>query len=449
MTMKLHIIGGGLAGSEAAWQAAEWDIETTLVEMRPKKTTPAHVTDRLAELVCSNSLGSNLPDRASGLLKNELRRMNSLLIRCADEAAVPAGGALAVGREAFAELVEEAIHKHPRITLVREEAQAIPEGPCIIATGPLTSTAMAEDIGRLTGEEHLYFYDALTPLIEADSIDMDIAYRANRWDRGETEKGDYINCPMNREEYERFVDALLSAERIELRDFEREDPHFFEGCLPVEQIASRGRDSLAFGPMRPVGLRDPRTGKRPHAVLQLRQDNLAGTLYNMVGFQTNLKWPEQRRIFRLIPGLANARFTRLGQMHRNTFINAPTLLRPTLQFHNRDDLFFAGQITGIEGYAGNIGTGLLAGINAAQQLQGKPLWILPHTTMLGALCYYVTHAEPKSFQPMKANFDLVPKTEKRIRGRQQRRKFYAERALNDLEQFLAAQGELRSSQIHE
>jgi methylenetetrahydrofolate--tRNA-(uracil-5-)-methyltransferase len=432
----LHVIGGGLAGTEAAWQAAERGIEVILYEMRPKTTTPAHVTDRLAELVCSNSLGSDLPDRASGLLKNELRRMNSLLMRCAENASVPAGGALAVDREGFANGVEQAIGSHPKITLLREEVRKIPNEPCIIATGPLTSSALADEIAKLAGQEYLYFYDALTPLIEADSINMDIAFRANRWGRGETEDGDYINCPLTKEEYENFVREIVNAERIELRDFEREDPHFFEGCLPVEQIASRGEKSLAFGPMRPVGLRDPRTGKWPHAALQLRQDNTAGTLYNMVGFQTNLRWPEQRRVFRMIPGLENATFARLGQMHRNTFINAPTLLRPTLQFHNRDTLFFAGQITGVEGYAGNIGTGLLAGVNAANSLQGKPLWELPSTTMMGALCYYVTHAEPKSFQPMKANFDLVPKFTEIVRDKRLRKQRYAERALNDLDTFL-------------
>lgn len=432
----LHIVGGGLAGTEAAWQAAEQGISVQLYEMRPLKNTPAHVTDRLGELVCSNSLGSNLDDRPAGLLKNELRQLNSLLIRCADEAAVPAGGALAVDREKFSSLIEAAILNHSNIQLVREEVQQIPNEPCIIATGPLTSSTLAENIARLTGQEYLYFYDALTPLIEADSINMDIAYRANRWGRGDNAEGDYINCPLNREEYERFVHELVHAERIQLRDFESEDPHFFEGCLPVEQIASRGSDSLAFGPMRPVGLHDPRTGKRPHAVLQLRQDNLAGTLYNMVGFQTNLRWPEQQRVFRMIPGLEEARFARLGQMHRNTFLNAPMLIRQTLQFHNRDDLFFAGQLTGVEGYAGNIGTGIIAGMNAALYLKGLPLWTLPRTTMLGALCYYVTHAEPATFQPMKANFDLVPKFEEHLRGRQQRRQAYAERALADLEQFL-------------
>lgn len=436
----LHVIGGGLAGSEAAWQAAEQGIDTILYEMRPKKTTPAHMTDRLGELVCSNSLGSDLPDRASGLLKNELRRLNSLLMRAAENASVPAGGALAVDRQKFADEIEEAIHSHPRITLVREEVTQIPNEPTIIATGPLTSPALAEDIARLTGEEYLYFYDALTPLISGDSINMDIAFRANRWGRGETEEGDYINCPFNKEEYEAFVAALISAERIALRDFEQEDPHFFEGCLPVEQIASRGEKSLAFGPMRPVGIFDPRTGKRPYAIVQLRQDNLAGTLYNLVGFQTNLKWPEQERVFRMIPGLENAKFTRLGQMHRNTFINSPTLLNPSLQFKTRADLFFAGQITGVEGYAGNIATGLLAGINAANLLNGRPLWELPNTTMIGALCYYVTHAEAKTFQPMKANFDLLPKFEETIKDKQKRKLAYVNRALQALETHLAEHG---------
>lgn len=435
----LQVIGGGLAGSEAAWQAAERGLKVRLYEMRPQRTTPAHRTDRLAELVCSNSLGSDLPDRASGLLKNEMRHLDSLLMRAAAAASVPAGGALAVDRDKFADEIESAITQHPNITLIREEVTQIPNEPTIIATGPLTSTALATDIMRLTGEAYLYFYDALTPLIESDSINMDIAFRANRYGRGETEDGDYINCPFTKDEYERFVHELIHAERIELRDFEQEDPRFFEGCLPVEQIAMRGEKALAFGPMRPVGLTDPRTNRRPYAVLQLRQDNLAGTLYNMVGFQTNLKWPEQRRVFRLIPGLEQAQFSRLGQMHRNTFLNSPTLLRPTLQFHNRDDLFFAGQITGVEGYAGNIGTGLLAGINAANLLQNKPLWVLPPTTMLGALCHYVTHAESKSFQPMKANFDLLPKFDENIRDKQKRKQAYAERALLDLATFLQTQ----------
>lgn len=433
----LHVVGGGLAGTEAAWQAAERGIDVVLYEMRPQKTTPAHMTNNLAELVCSNSLGSKLPDRASGLLKNELKMMDSLLMRCAEEAAVPAGGALAVDREAFSNGVKSALEAHPNITLkMGVEVTTIPAEPTIIASGPLTSTALADDIGRLTGEEYLYFYDALSPLVDAETINMDIAYRANRWDKGDNPEGDYINCPLDEEQYLAFVQALVEAERIELRDFEQEDPNFFEGCLPIEQLAARGEKSLAFGPMRPVGLINPHNDKRPHAVVQLRQDNLAGTLYNLVGFQTNIKWGEQKRILQMIPGLENARFVRYGQMHRNTFLNAPTLLRQSLQFHNRDDLFFAGQITGIEGYAGNIGTGLIAGINAAHYLQGKPLWHLPETTMMGALCYYVTHAEPKHFQPMKANFDLVPKFAQKIRGKNLRKAMYAERALEDLNTFL-------------
>ncbi|GAB4434846.1 MAG: FADH(2)-oxidizing methylenetetrahydrofolate--tRNA-(uracil(54)-C(5))-methyltra nsferase TrmFO [Anaerolineae bacterium] len=435
---QLIVIGGGLAGSEAAWQAAERGVDVTLYEMRPKAQTPAHVSDRLAELVCSNSLGSNLPDRASGLLKEELRRMGSLLVRCADRTAVPAGGALAVDRERFAEAVTEAVEGHPRIAVIREEVKAIPDTPTVVASGPLTAKPLERAIAALGGEEYLYFYDAIAPLVEAESIDMAVAFRASRYGRGVEEAGDYINCPMTEAEYNAFVDALLQAETIPLRDFEREDPRFFEGCLPIEQMAARSRQSLAFGPMRPVGLTDPRTGRRPYAVVQLRQDNLAGTLYNIVGFQTNLRWGEQKRVLRMIPGLENAAFARYGMMHRNTFINAPALLRPTLQFHNRDDLFFAGQITGVEGYVGNIGTGLLAGVNAARRLQGQPLWTLPTTTMLGALCDYVTHAAPRDFQPMKANLGLLPPLHPPVRNKRERQQAYSARALADLEAFLEA-----------
>lgn len=430
---KLHVIGGGLAGTEAAWQAARLGIETILYEMRPQKQTPAHRTSHLAELVCSNSLGSDLPDRASGLLKNELRRLGSLLLECADRAAVPAGGALAVDRELFAQAVEHAIENHPLITLKREEVTVIPDEPAIIATGPLTSEGLAKEIEKLVGQESLYFYDALAPLVNAESINMEIAFRASRYERGEDADGDYINCPMNKEEYERFVDALLAGETIELRDFERDDPRFFEGCLPVEQIARRGRESLAFGPLRPVGLTDPRTGRRPYAVVQLRQDNLAGTLYNMVGFQTNLKWPAQKEIFRLIPGLENATFDRLGQMHRNTFINSPLLLDATMQFRHRENLWFAGQITGVEGYVGNIGTGLVAGKNAALSLLGEKQIVLPPVTMMGALCHYVAHAEASHFQPMKANFGILPVLENPPRGKRERAAAYVERALQALE----------------
>ena len=438
----LNVIGGGLAGSEAAWQAAQRGIDVVLWEMRPHRMTPAHVTDRLAELVCSNSLGSDLLDRAGGLLKAELRRLGSLIMACADETRVPGGGALAVGREAFAQRVTERIAAHPRITLRREEATRIPDGPTIIATGPLTSEALAEEIAALVGADYLYFYDALAPIVRAESIDMTIAFRASRYGRGEDEGGDYINCPMTEEEYRVFVEALLSAERIPLRNFEREDPAFFEGCLPIEVLAARGMDALAFGPLRPVGLVDPRTGKRPYAVVQLRQDDIAATLYNLVGFQTNLRWPEQQRVFRLIPGLERAEFVRFGQMHRNTFLNAPVLLRPTMQYRGRDDLFFAGQITGVEGYVGNAGTGLLAGINSARLLHGQPLWVLPRETMLGALVYYICHADPQHFQPMKANFGLLPPLDRRVRDKHKRYMAYATRALEVLERFLCEHGDL-------
>ncbi len=439
MTTPLSIIGGGLAGTEAAWQAAERGIDVVLYEMRPVRNTPAHQTDQLGELICSNSLGSNLPDRASGLLKAELRRLDSFILHVADETAVPAGGALAVDRDRFAALITERIARHPRIELRREEVKSIPAGPCIIASGPLTADDLAADIARLTGRQHLYFYDAIAPIVEADSIDMTIAFRQSRYDRssdavpeGATE-GDYINCPFTQEDYVVFVEALVAAERIELRDFEREDAKFFEGCLPIEVLAKRGSDALAFGPMRPIGLRDPRTGKRPYAVVQLRQDNLAGTLYNIVGFQTNLKWPEQKRVLRLIPGLANAEFARYGMLHRNTFINSPALLDPTLQFRGRPGLFFAGQITGVEGYIGNAATGLVAGINVARSLLNQaPIVFLP-TTMLGALCHYITHADPKDFQPMKANFGILPPLENAPRGKRERYQAFSRRALRDLD----------------
>jgi len=435
----LIVIGGGLAGSEAAWQAAQRGLKVSLYEMRPTLQTGAHQTQDLAELVCSNSLGSNLPDRASGLLKNEARLLGSMLLEAAAEAALPAGGALAVDRELFARLVTNRIQNHPNIQLVREEVQDIPDTPTIIASGPLTSPALSQSIATLGSEKHLYFFDAIAPVIHADSINMEIAFRASRYGTGEQDEGDYINCPFTKEEYHAFVDALLRAERIELHTFEEaiksgvKAGHFFEGCLPVEIIAERGVDSLAFGPMRPVGIRDPRTGRRPFAVVQLRQDNLAGSLYNLVGFQTNLKFPEQKRVLRMIPGLENAEFMRYGQMHRNTFIASPELLRPTLQHIHRDDLFFAGQITGVEGYMGNIATGLLAGINAVRTIQHEELITLPPTTMLGALCHYITHADLRDFQPMKANFGILPALDSTAKiGKRDRGKAYAERAMQDL-----------------
>jgi methylenetetrahydrofolate--tRNA-(uracil-5-)-methyltransferase len=429
----LVVVGGGLAGSEAAWQAAERGVEVALYEMRPRRMTPAHQTGQLAELVCSNSLGAQQVDRALGLLKEELRRLGSLLIACAEETAVPAGRALAVGREAFPNLVTRRVEEHPRIIRIPEEVTALPEGPTILATGPLTSPALAAAIAAFTGQEYLYFYDAMAPIVTVESIDMDVAYRAARFGHG---GDDYINCPLNEEEYGRFVDALLAAEQIPLHTFETEDPRFFEGCLPVEEIARRGRDALAYGPLRPVGLRDPRTGRWPHAVVQLRQDDLAGQLYNMVGFQTNLRYGEQERVFRLIPGLEHAEFVRFGQMHRNTFVHSPSLLRPTLQTVAREDLFLAGQITGSEGYVGSIATGLLAGTNAARYLLGQLLLVLPPTTMLGALVQYLTTPGRADFQPMKANFGLLPSLEKRPRNKMERHQAHADRALADLDEFL-------------
>ena len=435
----LIIIGGGLAGSEAAWQAAERGLRVQLYEMRPVLQTGAHQTHDLAELVCSNSLGSNLPDRASGLLKTEARILGSMLLECAETASLPAGGALAVDRELFARLVTERLQNHQNIQIIRAEVKAIPNIPTVIASGPLTSPALSQAIATLSGEEHLFFFDAIAPVIHAESINMNIAFRASRYGTGEQDEGDYINCPFSKDEYYAFVDALLKAERIELRSFEDairsgvKAGHFFEGCLPVEIIATRGIDSLAFGPMRPVGIRDPRTGKRPYAVVQLRQDNLAGSLYNLVGFQTNLKFSEQKRVLRLIPGLENAEFMRYGQMHRNTFIASPKLLRPTLQHMERDDLLFAGQITGVEGYMGNIATGLVAGYNAARLHHDEEPMTLPQTTMLGALCHYVTHADLKDFQPMKANFGILPPLVSTSKiGKRDRGKAYAERALADL-----------------
>jgi methylenetetrahydrofolate--tRNA-(uracil-5-)-methyltransferase len=426
----VQVVGGGLAGSEAAWQLAERGFQVKLYEMRPKRETGAHVTNKLGELVCSNSLGSKLPDRATGVLQNELRMMNALLIAVAEQASVPAGGALAVDRELFADLVTEKLQTHPLIYIIREEVTEIPTGPTILATGPLTADKLAQEIAALNDQEYLYFYDAISPIVTRESIDMDIAFYANRYGHGdvEGEKGDYINCPMTRDEYEAFVSALLEAETVQLRSFEEEDPQFFERCMPIEQIAARGFESLAFGPMRPVGLRDPRTGKRPHAVVQLRQDNIAGSLYNLVGFQTNIRYGQQKAILQMIPGLENADFIRFGQMHRNTFINSPTLLEPTMAYRERGDLFFAGQITGVEGYVGNVATGLLAAVNMARHLNGKDAWVLPRETMLGALSHYVTNADPDHFQPMKANFGILPEFETRIKNKRERYTAYAARA---------------------
>ena len=450
--VDLIVIGGGLAGSEAAWQVANSGFSVDLIEMRPEMNTGAHVTADLGELVCSNSLGSNLADRASGLLKNELRLLDSLLIKCADLTSVPAGGALAVDRFSFSKMVTEKIQANPLINVIRKECVEIPGIATIIATGPLTSRSFTEVLSEYLGKEYLYFYDAISPIVTQESINMDIAFRASRYQKTNLAEGDYINCPMTKDQYDLFVKELVLAEQIVLRSFEEElesgvcagPGKFFEGCLPIEILASRGHKALAYGPMRPVGLEDPRTGQRYYAVVQLRQDNQAGSLFNLVGFQTNLKFSEQKRVFQMIPGLENAEFTRFGQMHRNTYINSPTLLYPTLQSKNRDDLFFAGQITGVEGYAGNIATGLLAGWNAARLLKGDNPIVLPPTTIIGALCNYITNAAPDEFQPMKANFGLLPIPDGvgKVKNKRQRACFKAERAIESLKDTMQKAGNL-------
>lgn len=430
------IVGGGLAGSEAAWQAAQRGVKVTLYEMRPKKMTPAHHTGLLSELVCSNSLRAEGLENAAGLLKEEMRKLNSLVISSADKNRVPAGKALAVDRDVFASYISKALVENPLVEIVREEVTQIPEEgvPVIVATGPLTSSALAEEIKKLTGSEHLYFYDAAAPIVTRDSIDMDKVFRASRYDRG---TADYLNCPMTEEEYNRFWKSLIEAERHQMKEFEKET--YFEGCMPVEEMASRGLQTLLYGPMKPVGLVDPRTGEQPYAVVQLRQDNLSGTLYNLVGFQTSLTWPEQKRVFCLIPGLENAEFVRFGVMHRNTFINSPLALKPTLQLKKNPHIFFAGQITGVEGYVESTSSGLIAGINAANLVQGKELLVFPKTTAHGALCHYITTADPNNFQPMNVNFGLLPPPEKKVKGRE-RKIYYSQRALEDLSEFIESLG---------
>ena len=441
----IHIIGGGLAGSEAARQAASLDEPVTLYEMRPGRPTPAHQTDRLAELVCSNSFRGGKLEHAVGLLKEEMRRMGSLVMQAADRNRVPAGTALAVDRERFSADVTAAIDAHPRITVRRAELEALPAPrtpaePVIVATGPLTSEALSRDLASFVGRDHLYFYDAISPIVLAETIDRDVVFRASRWDRGANpppdaeqaapDGGDYLNCPMTVEEYARFYDALTQAESAMVHDFDR--TKFFEGCLPIEVMASRGRDTLRFGPMKPVGLINPRTGRRPYAVVQLRQDNLAGDHFSLVGFQTQLKWGEQDRVLRLIPGLADAEFVRFGMIHRNTYINAPTVLRETWQTRGRDDLFFAGQLSGVEGYVESAASGLMAGLNAAAVVQGRRPLVAPRTTALGALAHYVSHADPQNYQPTNIAFGLLPPPAKAPRRRAARRLAMAERALHDL-----------------
>lgn len=426
---RVTVIGAGLAGSEAAWQAANRGAEVTLYEMRPVHMTPAHHTDRFAELVCTNSLRSNSITNAVGLLKEEMRRLNSVIIQAADAHAVPAGNALAVDRDGFSQRVTELVSNHPNIKVIRREMEEIPkDGVTIVATGPLTSQALSEDIRQLVGHGDLYFYDAAAPIVTKESIDMSKVFLQSRYDQGDAA---YINCPMTEEEFDAFYDALVHAECAELKDFEEE--RYFEGCMPIEALAKRGKQTLLFGPMKPVGLRDPKTGKRPFAVVQLRQDNAAATLYNMVGFQTHLKWGEQKRVFRMIPGLEQAEFVRYGVMHRNTYINSPVALLPTYQSKARRSLFFAGQMTGVEGYVESAASGLIAGINAARVAAGQEALEFPATTSIGSLAHYITHASPEGFQPMNATFGIFPPLDPPVKDKKARYERYAARALEDLQ----------------
>ncbi len=454
----IHVIGGGLAGSEAAWQAASLGVRVVVHEMRPTRPTAVHKTDQLAELVCSNSFRGDKLDNAVGLLKEEMRRLGSLVMRAADMHRVPAGAALAVDRERFAQEITGAIGSHPLISLERAEVVRVPTDPAmfplIIATGPLTSEALSADVAALVGADHLYFYDAISPIVLAETIDMTRVFRASRWDRSlrgaglpgplapdskpvcgvDDGEGDYLNCPLTKEEYDRFYDALVSAESATVHDFDKEK--FFEGCLPIEVMAHRGRDTLRYGPMKPVGLPDPRTGRVPYAVVQLRQDNLAGDHYSLVGFQTQLKWGEQARVLAMIPGLGRAEFVRFGMVHRNTYINGPTVLRETWQTRARPDLFFAGQISGVEGYVESAASGLMAGRNAAALVRGEEPRIPPRTTAIGALAYYVSHADPRNYQPTNITFGIMAPPDTAVKRKQDRKQAIAERALRALEDWM-------------
>lgn len=432
MTQQVvNVIGAGLAGSEAAWQIAKRGVKVRLYEMRPVKQTPAHHTDKFAELVCSNSLRANGLTNAVGVIKEEMRKLDSVIIAAADNSSVPAGGALAVDRHEFAGIVTEKVKNHPLIEVINEEVTEIPEGITVIATGPLTSEALAKQIQGLTGEDYLYFYDAAAPIIEKDSINMDKVYLKSRYDKGEAA---YLNCPMTKEEFDAFREALITAECAPLKDFEKEK--YFEGCMPIEVMAARGEKTMTFGPMKPVGLEDPKTDKRPYAVVQLRQDDAAGTLYNLVGFQTHLKWPEQKRVFSMIPGLENLEIVRYGVMHRNTFINSPKVLTQTYQLKARPNLFFAGQMTGVEGYVESAGSGLIAGINAARMALGQELLYFPHETALGAMARYITHTDAKNFQPMNVNFGIFPEFGERIKSKPERAERHANRALEAIQNFI-------------
>jgi methylenetetrahydrofolate--tRNA-(uracil-5-)-methyltransferase len=434
MTPRVTIVGGGLAGCEAAWQLARRGVAVDLHEMRPLKPTAVHQTGDLAELVCSNSLRGNAVDQAPGLLKEEMRRLGSLVVRVADEVQVPAGSALAVDRGLFARRITEAVEALPGVRIHRGEVEAIPGDPVtIVATGPLTSDALAAELAAFVGQDHLHFFDAVSPVVEADTIDFDRAFRASRYGKG---GDDYVNCALDEEEYQRFYDALVSAECATIRDFEKE--LFFEGCLPVEVIAARGVDTLRFGPMKPVGLTDPRTGRRPHAVVQLRQDNLAASHYSLVGFQTQIKWGEQKRVFALIPGLENAGFVRYGMIHRNTYVNAPLVLEPTFETRRRAGLFFAGQMSGVEGYVESAASGLLAGLSAHDRVLGRDPLAFPRDTAMGALGHYIARSDPKRYQPTNIAFGLLPELDQRIRDKRRRRLALAHRALESLERFRPA-----------
>ena len=483
--MGVRIVGGGLAGSEAAWQAASRGVRVTLYEMRPVRPTAVHKTDRLAELVCSNSFRGDKLDNAVGLLKEEMRRLGSLVMRAAEQSRVPAGAALAVDRERFAGLITQALAEHPLVTIVREEVASIPDStddePVIIATGPLTSDSLSAQLAALVGQDHLYFYDAISPIVLSESIDRTKVFRASRWDRslrrGEVQgagvqgadvrvpgaqvpgaqvqgaqvqgaacgvddgQGDYLNCPMTRDEYERFYDALVTAESATVHDFDKE--RFFEGCLPIEVMAHRGRDTLRFGPMKPVGLLDPRTGREPYAAVQLRQDNLAGDHFSLVGFQTQIKWGDQARVLRLIPGLENAEFVRFGMVHRNTYVNGPTVLAETWQVRARPSLFFAGQMSGVEGYVESAASGLLAGMNAASMARGEHVSAMPRTTAIGALAYYVSHANPAHYEPSNITFGIMQPLDRAPRGKKLRNEALSARALEDLERWMASRPEFR------
>ncbi|MDN6837818.1 MAG: FADH(2)-oxidizing methylenetetrahydrofolate--tRNA-(uracil(54)-C(5))-methyltransferase TrmFO, partial [Staphylococcus equorum] len=431
MTQTVNVIGAGLAGSEAAYQLAQRGIKVNLIEMRPVKQTPAHHTDQFAELVCSNSLRGNALTNAVGVLKEEMRRLDSLIINAADKARVPAGGALAVDRHDFAGYVTETLKNHPNVTVLNKEINSIPEGYTIIATGPLTTEKLAAEIVEATGEDQLYFYDAAAPIIEKESIDMNKVYLKSRYDKGEAA---YLNCPMTEEEFNTFYDALMEAEVAPVNEFEKEK--YFEGCMPFEVMAERGRKTLLFGPMKPVGLEDPKTGERPYAVVQLRQDDAAGTLYNLVGFQTHLKWGAQKDVIRLIPGLENVEIVRYGVMHRNTFINSPDVLTEKYELIGREEVHFAGQMTGVEGYVESAASGLVAGINVAHKIKGKGGVVFPRETMIGSMAYYISHAKnEKNFQPMNANFGLLPTLENRVKDKKLRYEKLADRALSYLDNY--------------